>query len=108
MNEKEREILTCIAEEAGEVVQACTKALRHGLQSYHPDHPDTNNADDVYKEVCDLVAVSTMATSILKENCTSFGEIDFIALQLKKLNYMHHFTAKDLVAVIGEQNEQAS
>lgn len=36
----ESEVLESLAEEAGEVVQACMKILRHGLSNFHPADPD--------------------------------------------------------------------
>lgn len=60
MNDHQRELLTMLAEEANEVAIACTKALRHGLLSYHPDRPDQSNLDDLRRELTDLHAVVTM------------------------------------------------
>jgi hypothetical protein len=38
-------LLTCLAEEAGEIVQACTKALRFGIYDGYPGTGRTNAAD---------------------------------------------------------------
>jgi hypothetical protein len=60
VNPAQRELLTMLAEEAGEVVQACTKALRHGLDSRHPDGGPTN-AQQLTRELRDLSYVATVA-----------------------------------------------
>jgi len=39
LTDAEEERLECLAEEAGEIVQAAMKVLRHGYASYHPDDP---------------------------------------------------------------------
>ena len=55
MNETQH-LLTCLAEEAGEIVQACGKALRFGLDDGCPG-TDRTNASDIAKECTDLMAV---------------------------------------------------
>jgi len=55
MTESEH-LLTCLAEEAGEIVQACAKALRFGLDDGYPG-TDRTNAGDISKECTDLMAV---------------------------------------------------
>lgn len=42
LSKAEEERLECLAEEAGEIVQACMKILRHGYESRHPDGGPTN------------------------------------------------------------------
>jgi hypothetical protein len=52
------ERLTMLAEEAAEIVTATTKALRHGLHSYHPSDPDyTPNGLNIDREITDFLAV---------------------------------------------------
>lgn len=41
-NERQREILTILIEEAAEVQQRATKALRFGLDEVQPGQPDSN------------------------------------------------------------------
>lgn len=48
----EAERLACLAEEAGEVVQAVTKILRHGW-----DYPGRPNRQDLEREIGDFKAV---------------------------------------------------
>lgn len=55
MTESEH-LLMCLAEEAGEIVQACAKALRFGLDDGYPGTNRTN-AWDISNESTDLMAV---------------------------------------------------
>lgn len=57
-NEAER--LEMLAEEAGEVVQAVTKILRHGYESYHPQAPAASNRKMLNTELGDLIAVHVL------------------------------------------------
>ena len=56
------ELLVMLAEEGGELVQASTKAIRHGLQSFNPGRDDQrmNNLTDLRKELCDVLAVARL------------------------------------------------
>lgn len=59
------ESLALLAEEAGEVVQAACKALRHGLTSCNPDDAsDTTNAEHLNKEIGDLLAAVDIAIGL--------------------------------------------
>lgn len=55
MNRTEH-LLICLAEEAAEIQQAVTKALRFGLDDESPDRT-TTNAEDIVKELHDLIGV---------------------------------------------------
>lgn len=55
MNVQEH-LLTCLAEECAEVAQACSKALRFGLEDKGPNHTLTN-AEYISKELTDIFAV---------------------------------------------------
>lgn len=63
LTDAQRERLEMLAEEAAEVVQACTKILRHGYGNYHPSQGDLNplerqtNRDNLKKELVDLWTV---------------------------------------------------
>lgn len=63
LTEAQVERLEMLAEEAAEVVQACTKILRHGYGNYHPDQEDVHplqretNRDNLAKELMDLWTV---------------------------------------------------
>jgi NTP pyrophosphatase (non-canonical NTP hydrolase) len=56
MDDAQRERLTMLIEECGEVIQAATKALRHGYESRHPDGRETNR-EYLARELRDLDAV---------------------------------------------------
>lgn len=65
LNPAEIERLSMLAEEAGEIVQAVGKILRHGYLSHHPDavapdedHAPPNNRNDLEAEINDLIAVA--------------------------------------------------
>ena len=58
MNKKEH-LLTCLIEEAAEIQQAATKALRFGLSDGYPESK-TTNAQDISHEINDLIAVVDM------------------------------------------------
>lgn len=52
-------LLTCLAEEAAEVVQACSKALRFGLEDVHPEkHISARTV--IVAELNDMAAVIEM------------------------------------------------
>lgn len=57
MTEAERERLEMLAEEAAEVIQAVTKILRHGYDSYHPDDPFMTNWKLLHEEILDVSAI---------------------------------------------------
>jgi hypothetical protein len=85
----QRERLEMLAEEAAEVVQACTKILRHGYSSYNPDVPNhASNGDDLERELLDLWCVA--------ERMMDYGDIrrlnffDSAKRWVKKLRYTHH------------------
>lgn len=52
------ERLQMLAEEAAEVVQACTKILRYGYRSHHPGHPDESNEEALIRELEELAAIA--------------------------------------------------
>lgn len=54
----EAERLAWLAEECGEVIQAVTKILRHGYNSYDPTKPNhKGNRADLVREIGDLQKV---------------------------------------------------
>ncbi len=58
--DREREILTILIEEAAEVQQRATKALRFGLAEIQPGQPYTN-LERIEEELGDLVGVLDLA-----------------------------------------------
>lgn len=58
----EIEIIGMIAEEAGEVIQACGKILRRGFNNKNPEDLDSlTNREDLVSELDDLSAVTSIA-----------------------------------------------
>lgn len=54
------ERLVMLAEEAGKIVHAVHKVLRHGYENYHPHDPDrVTNRATLVQEIRDLVAVAS-------------------------------------------------
>lgn len=89
LSEAQRERLEVLVEEAGEVVKAGTKILRHGYDSYNPDDPEAgNNERQLRKELLDLF---TVAERMIAEH--DIGQIDFnksAEVWKRKQQYMHH------------------
>jgi NTP pyrophosphatase (non-canonical NTP hydrolase) len=53
----ELERLAILAEEAGEIVQAVNKIIRHGYESYNPNIPGApTNREDLEREIGDFTA----------------------------------------------------
>jgi len=52
-------LLTCLAEEGGEITQAATKALRFGLLDY-PHEGAPNNTEQIVAELNDLLGVARL------------------------------------------------
>ncbi|KFH18409.1 hypothetical protein ELZ19_06815 [Brucella abortus] len=81
------ERLAMLAEEAGEVVQAACKALRHGFESTHPDGGPTNRSL-LARELRDLNAVMGM---MLASGDLPLDEVVGDASDVeRKLRYTHH------------------
>ena len=73
-------LLSCLSEEAGEIVQAVGKSHRFGLLDKNPQTKKTNWVD-LRKEVHDLIAVYEML-------CDAFDRVDNIdrkLIEAKKL-----------------------
>jgi NTP pyrophosphatase (non-canonical NTP hydrolase) len=94
LTDAEAERLAMLIEECGEVIQAATKVLRHGYESFHPDelqgitmrHDAQNNRDRLTAEMCDLFAVYDLMDG-------DFGLIDAADRDeafARKLAYSHH------------------
>ena len=88
LSNAEAERLALIAEEAGEVVQAVTKILRHGYESYHPNSR-LNNREDLESEIGDFEA----AVDLLQRK----GDVSKIAIRDHKKDklervkeFLHH------------------
>lgn len=82
----EAERLAMLAEEAGEIVQAVGKILRHGYESYHPENTNLTNRDLLAMEITDLLAVVEMMDSDF--NVGSGRDLDLAIRQKRK--FAHH------------------
>lgn len=86
----EAERLALLLEEAGEVVQAIGKVLRHGYENYNPDDPArTTNRESLERELGDMAAAIQMMTERRDLNSAFIRHC-----QRKKLDkvgkYLHH------------------
>lgn len=84
----EAERLAMLAEEAGEVVQAVGKILRHGFESHHPNNPGKTNRDLLTDEVCDFLAVVEMMAC--QQDITYPNDFEPHHAIAKKRRYAHH------------------
>ena len=87
LNPAQIERLVMLAEEAGEVIQAVTKILRHGYESYHPNEPTKSNKVRLQEELADLLAVASMLDDA--REITVPGYLIAISKEKKK-KYTHH------------------
>ena len=57
VNKAQEEALYLLMEECGELIQACSKVLRHGMESCNPNElHGPNNLDNLHKETGDVMA----------------------------------------------------
>lgn len=85
----EAERIAMLMEEAGEIVQACGKILRHGYESHHPDGGQTNR-DELIHELIDLSAVAFGMTLYGDIELPPVLEEQLHAAWGRKLRYTHH------------------
>jgi NTP pyrophosphatase (non-canonical NTP hydrolase) len=84
----EAERLALLLEEAGEVVQAVGKILRHGYESYHPDGGPSNR-ESLERELGDMAAAIQMMTERRDLN-TAFIKQCQREKMVKVAKYLHH------------------
>lgn len=83
-------LLICLSEEAGEIVQACAKALRFGLTDGYPG-TDRTNATDIAIECSDLITVLDMLHA--RGDVPIFFDSDrYEAKKAKVLKYIDYAT----------------
>lgn len=85
----EHEILCCAAEEAGEIVQIVMKAMRHGIDSKHPQPYSELNRVEIAKEIGQLIAISEMMVQlgVVSQSEITFGK----NRKWEKIGqYLHH------------------
>lgn len=96
LSNAEAERLTMLAEEAGEIVQAVGKILRHGYASCHPDNEnaDRDNRADLEKEIGDLIGI---ALAMVKADDLQQSSIDAAAglKWIRAKPYTHHQDDED-------------
>lgn len=88
LTEPEVELLTMIAEEAAEVVQAVTKTLRHGLESRHPDGGPTNR-EALSGELADLGALLQAGKHTRLAVALTYGPYDMLKALHRKRRFAH-------------------
>lgn len=71
--DRDMEILSCLSEEAGEVIQRVSKVFRFGFESCHPVTGEANR-QSLNNEVGDLLAIVDMALArgLLDEDAVAF------------------------------------
>lgn len=85
MNKTEH-LLACIGEEAGEIQQEVSKALRFGLYDHGPGR-NTSNYQRTYGEVHDIIAVFEM---LIEDQFNERFEIDRDRIEQKKAKVEHY------------------
>lgn len=87
------ERLSMLAEEAGEVVLAVGKILRHGYDETHPDNTNSqrNNRTDLQDELGDLCGV---VNAMIRTGDLNGGDMDTRARgkMVRARPYLHHQT----------------
>ena len=91
--EGEAERLALLLEEAGEVVQAVGKILRHGYESTHPDGGPTNR-ESLERELGDMAAAIQMMTERRDVNAAFIRQCQREKLT-KVAQYLHHQDSDD-------------
>ena len=72
VNESYEERLNLLQEEGGEIVQAASKILRFGPNSYHPRNPGPSNREHLEEEIggfCAILTLLAKAGEISEEEC---------------------------------------
>jgi len=88
MNESEH-LLVCLAEECAEIQQAVSKALRFGLRDGYPETGRTN-AQDIRKEMVDLISVWELIEEKKIINHTQNNERDIKKKKERVIQYMNY------------------
>lgn len=80
MNTMNSYMLTCIIEEAGELIQAAAKALKHGLDGRHPEKVETN-FEAIVREYRDVQGAMKMFYE--EASAVEFDQVDEEAIEAK-------------------------
>lgn len=85
------ELISLLAEECAEVVQACMKIQRHGLFSFHPDDPFmTTNVMSLARELGDVFAAYAMLLKALPVDIASATESAKSDKLIRVRRFLHH------------------
>lgn len=84
-------LLTCLAEEGGEITQAATKALRFGLLDY-PHEGAPTNTEQLVAELNDLLGV---ARSLVEVGALPHEWQSETAQEAKRLKVAHYMSYSD-------------
>lgn len=80
-------LLVCLMEEAAEIQQIASKCLRFGLDNYHPDRPETDNLDELQRELTDFDAIRFM----LNQSGVVYKGYSGLEEMLPKIQKVTHF-----------------
>ena len=86
-------LLTCLAEECAEVQQAVSKALRFGANDGYPGC-QTTNAQDIEREVVDVIAVVEMLEEVGVITLSKNKEARIIQKKLRVVEFMEYAKAR--------------
>lgn len=89
MTDKQREILTKAAEEAGEFIAMAMKTLAHGLDESHPDYDNVPNRENLAREAGDFMG---MADLLIEEGVLLQETVQHARYTkpVRFLRYAHH------------------
>ena len=88
MLNRSEHLLTVLAEEAGEVVQAVSKAIRFGLDETYEKKQEGTNAERLAKELADLAAV---VDALVEEGVWSYRPYESVADKRAKREKLEHW-----------------
>lgn len=90
-----KELLICVAEEAGEITQMVGKILRFGFDSYHPNDPDkVDSRTRLNQELSDMLVLIDL---LVYENIIDAGDITKLkeAKRAKLAKFLQHYEITD-------------
>ena len=77
-------VLDCLMEESAEIIQACSKSIRFGLDNHNPKTPNSTNSDDIMTEYYHLQAIMEIAQDEGILPILSKDQIEYIKNNKKK------------------------
>lgn len=92
---EEHERITILQEELLEAAHICSKILRHGYESYHPDEHDLNNRELLGKELGDVrFAMIWLCDNGDQNKCYIHEMAKVKSCNIQK--YLHHTFVSDV------------